>query len=59
MGQIEGVREICRPGAAEAVFADDAHAASRWPLLFYALWWSIHVGGATAAEAGESVLGPA
>jgi asparagine synthase (glutamine-hydrolysing) len=54
---VEGVRELCRPGAAEAVFSDDALAASRWPLLFYALWWTIHIAGATAAEAAEAVVG--
>jgi hypothetical protein len=25
------------------VFTDDRHAKHRWPLLFFALWWSIHI----------------
>jgi asparagine synthase (glutamine-hydrolysing) len=54
---VEGVRDICLPGAAQAVFTDDAQAGSRWPLLFYALWWTLHIGGATPAEAADAVLG--
>ncbi len=57
VGAVEGVRELCKPGAATAVFTDPAQAGSRWPLLFYALWWTIHVGGATRTEAAEAVLG--
>jgi hypothetical protein len=30
---------------------------ARWPLLFYALWWTIHIGGATAEEARDAVIG--
>jgi asparagine synthase (glutamine-hydrolysing) len=54
---VEGVREVCKPGAVERVFQDDALAGSRWPLLFYALWWSLHIGGSSRAEAAEAVLG--
>ena len=54
---VEGVRAICQPGAVEAAFRDDAQAPSRWPLLFYALWWTIHIGRASPAEAAEVVLG--
>ena len=57
MAAVEGVRQVCKTGAVEAVFSDDAQAAARWPLLFYALWWTIHIGGATRAEAAEAVLG--
>ena len=56
---IEGVRELCEPDAVRATFREEAHAASRWPLIFYALWWSIHIGGAAAAEAAEAVFGQA
>jgi asparagine synthase (glutamine-hydrolysing) len=52
------VAEACRLDAVRAVFTDARQAHNRWPLLFYALWWSIHVGGATAAEAAEAVFGP-
>jgi asparagine synthase (glutamine-hydrolysing) len=55
---VEGVAEACRLDAVRAVFTDARQAHNRWPLLFYALWWSIHVGGATAAEAAEAVFGP-
>ncbi len=54
---VQGVREVCAEGAAQAVFQDDAQSASRWPLLFYALWWTIHIGGASRTEATDAVLG--
>ena len=53
----EGIAQVCDPDAVRAVFADDRHAANRWPLLFYALWWAIHVGGASAAEASAAIVG--
>lgn len=37
--------------AIEAVYADPSRATARWPLLFLALWWSIHAEGLSAAEA--------
>jgi len=52
----EGVRAVCDPEAVRAVFTDERQAARRWPLLFYALWWSIHVGGATPEAALEDFL---
>ena len=54
---VEGVCELCLPGAVEAAFREPARSASRWPLLFYALWWSLHIGGATRQEVAESLLG--
>lgn len=54
---VEGVREVCDLDAVRAVFERDEHAACRWPLLFFALWWSIHIGGATRAEAAAAVTG--
>ncbi|HTI67826.1 MAG TPA: asparagine synthase (glutamine-hydrolyzing) [Caulobacteraceae bacterium] len=55
---VQGVAGACKAGAAQAVFTDDRQAHNRWPLLFYALWWTIHVGGASPAEAAEAVFGP-
>ena len=52
----EGVRQVCDVDAVRAVFTDPAQAHNRWPLLFYALWWSIHVGGASKAEAMAAML---
>lgn len=46
-----GVRAVCGPEKVRAVFADDRGAKHRWPLLFYAVWWNIHAGGASQAEA--------
>jgi asparagine synthase (glutamine-hydrolysing) len=54
---VQGVREICDVEAVRAAFDKDGAPQTRWPLLFYALWWTIHIGGATAAEASEAVMG--
>jgi asparagine synthase (glutamine-hydrolysing) len=54
---VQGVAEVCDLDAVRRAFDDDAGAKHRWPLLFYALWWTIHVGGATPAEAAEAVIG--
>jgi asparagine synthase (glutamine-hydrolysing) len=53
----EGLASVCDLDAVRAVFTDPAQAHNRWPLMFYALWWSIHVGGASKAEAAEAVFG--
>jgi asparagine synthase (glutamine-hydrolysing) len=53
----EGLADTCDPDAVRAVFTDPAQAHNRWPLMFYALWWSIHVGGASKPEAAEAVFG--
>jgi asparagine synthase (glutamine-hydrolysing) len=54
---VEGVRQVCDLDAVRAVFERDEHAAARWPLLFFALWSTIHIGGATRAEAAQAVIG--
>jgi len=54
---VQGVAEACDVEAVRAAFADEQGAAYRWRLLFYALWWTIHVGGASADEAREAVIG--
>jgi asparagine synthase (glutamine-hydrolysing) len=52
-----GVRAVCDVEAVKAMFADDAHADRRWPLLFFAVWHAIHLEGATPAAALAGVLG--
>ena len=52
----EGVRQVCDVDAVRAVFTDDRFTAKRWPLLFYALWWSIHIGGGKPAEAMSELI---
>lgn len=52
----EGIRQVCDPDAVQAVFTDPAQTHNRWPLLFYALWWSIHVGGMERGEALNALL---
>jgi len=54
---VPGVQELCDGDAVRAAFRKDGAAHARWPLLFYALWWTIHIGGATAREASEAVIG--
>jgi asparagine synthase (glutamine-hydrolysing) len=52
-----GVRAVCDLDAVRAAFSDDRHAASRWPLLFFAIWHAIHLEGASPDEALAGVLG--
>jgi len=52
---VQGIAEACDPDAVRAVFTDARQAHNRWRLLFYALWWTIHVGGASPAEAAEAL----
>ena len=53
----EGIAQACDVDAVRAAFTDEALAHHRWPLLFYAVWWSIHVGGMERREALSSLLG--
>jgi asparagine synthase (glutamine-hydrolysing) len=52
----EGIAQVCDTEAVKAVFADGGPEAARWPLLFYALWWSVHVGGADPKAALEALI---
>jgi asparagine synthase (glutamine-hydrolysing) len=52
-----GIARVCDLNAVRAVFTDDAHASSRWPMLFFAVWHAIHVEGAKPNEALEGLLG--
>jgi asparagine synthase (glutamine-hydrolysing) len=54
---VQGVAEVCDVEAVRAAFRAGAAPQTRWPLLFYALWWTIHIGGATAGEASDAVIG--
>ena len=51
------IASVCDVEAVKAVFSDDRHAASRWPLLFYAVWYGIHVEGASPDEALAAMVG--
>jgi asparagine synthase (glutamine-hydrolysing) len=53
----EGVAAVCDLDAVRAVFKDEAQTHNRWPLMVYALWWSMHVGGASKTEAAQAVIG--
>jgi asparagine synthase (glutamine-hydrolysing) len=51
----EGIAQVCDVDAVKAVFAEGGPEAARWPLLFYALWWSVHIGGAAPKAALEAL----
>lgn len=45
-------------GFVAATFTEEAFRDRRWPLVFLALWWAIHVEGATPEAARETYLAP-
>jgi asparagine synthase (glutamine-hydrolysing) len=51
VADIEGVRKLCEPEAVRSIFREDRYAEHRWPLLFFAVWWGIHVERLAPAEA--------
>lgn len=56
MAAHEGLAQVCDMDAVRAVFEQDDHASGRWPLLFYAVWWNIHVAGMERKEALRAIL---
>ncbi|HWE45346.1 MAG TPA: asparagine synthase (glutamine-hydrolyzing) [Caulobacteraceae bacterium] len=52
----EGVAKVCDPEAVKSIFADDKDEHARWPLLFYAVWWSIHAAGADPQAALAALI---
>ena len=46
-----GVRRFCDPEAVRAVFREERGAQHRWPLLFFAVWWGVHMEKLSPAEA--------
>jgi asparagine synthase (glutamine-hydrolysing) len=53
----EGIAQICDVEAVRDAFGERGPEAARWPLLFYAMWWSVHVAGATPEAALEALIG--
>ena len=51
IAEVEGVRRFCDVNAVKAVFREERLAEHRWPLLFFAVWWGIHMDRLTPAEA--------
>ena len=51
-----GIAAVCDVEAVRGVFSDERHAASRWPLLFYALWYAIHIEGAGPDAALQALV---
>jgi asparagine synthase (glutamine-hydrolysing) len=51
VADIEGVRRLCEPEQVRCVFREERYAEHRWPLLFFAVWWGIHVERLAPAEA--------
>jgi asparagine synthase (glutamine-hydrolysing) len=54
----EGLAQVCDMEVVRAVFEHDDHTSGRWPLLFYAVWWNIHVAGMNRRDALEALLSP-
>ncbi|WP_029086984.1 asparagine synthetase B family protein [Brevundimonas aveniformis] len=52
----EGLAQVCNMDAVRAVFERDDQPSGRWPLLFYAVWWNIHVAGMERKEALAALL---
>jgi asparagine synthase (glutamine-hydrolysing) len=52
----EGLAQVCDMDAVRAVFETDDQPSGRWPLLFYAVWWNIHVAGMQRQEALHALL---
>ena len=52
----EGLAQVCDRDAVRAVFEHDDQPSGRWPLLFYAVWWNIHVAGMERNEALRALL---
>ena len=57
IAEVEGVRRFCNAEAVRMIFRDDRMAEHRWPLLFFAVWWSIHVDRLEPAEALARLTG--
>jgi asparagine synthase (glutamine-hydrolysing) len=53
---VEAVRAAASADTIRAIFADDAHKALRWPLLFLGLWGRIHTEGDTPEAALNSLI---
>ncbi|MDZ4691885.1 asparagine synthase (glutamine-hydrolyzing) [Terricaulis sp.] len=53
---VEAVRAAASAETIRMIFADDAHKALRWPLLFLGLWGRIHTEGATPEAALKSLI---
>jgi asparagine synthase (glutamine-hydrolysing) len=53
----EGIAQVCDTDAVRTAFAREDGAKHRWPLLFYALWWNIHVAGMERTDALRELAG--
>ena len=53
-----GLRALRDPAEVEAIFKDPARSDLWWPLLFFALWWSIHIERAAPGEAMAALISP-
>ena len=51
LAALPAVRAVCDADAVRSTFADEAHAAKRWPLLFFGLWSLIHTEGLAPSDA--------
>jgi asparagine synthase (glutamine-hydrolysing) len=56
IAQCAGIAQVCDLEAVRTVFSDERYSASRWPLLFYALWYAIHIEGEAPIQALNALL---
>lgn len=52
----EGLAAVCDMAQVRAIFEREGGEKHRWPLLFYAVWWNIHVGGMEPRDALAALL---
>jgi asparagine synthase (glutamine-hydrolysing) len=51
-----GLRAFRDPAEVEAIFQDGSRADRWWPLIFFALWWSMHIDRASPDEAMAGLI---
>ena len=56
LANVETVRAAIDAETVRMIFAEEAHAERRWPLLFLGLWGRIHVEGVSAKDALKTLL---
>ncbi|MDG2523396.1 asparagine synthase (glutamine-hydrolyzing) [Caulobacter segnis] len=56
LAALPAIARVCDVEAVRAVFADEAHASKRWPLLFFGLWSLIHLEGLQPGDALKTLL---
>jgi asparagine synthase (glutamine-hydrolysing) len=56
IAEVAGVRQLSDPETVRTVFRDDRLADHRWPLLFLAVWWGVHIERLAPQQALDRLL---